>query len=140
MARTDATLVKAILLRDYDSRNNPSLTPFITSASMIVDRMVLCATESGITFSDAELLEIEGWVAAYRYTHNNPVYSSKSTDGRSGSFLREDSKNPYKAGALEMDPSGCLEQLLGPKKGIVPNFSWMGKTENEQQDYWERQV
>ena len=139
MARTTSTLVQAILLRDYDSRNSPSLTPFITSASVIVDRMVTCAALSGITFSDDELLEIEGWVAAYRYTHNNPVYSSKSTDGRSASFLREDSKNPYKLGALELDPSGCLNSLLDPKRKIQPGFSWLGKTESEQINYTERQ-
>lgn len=138
MARTDSDTVKEVLIRDYDLRNTPSLTPFIDSASAIVDRMVTCAAEKGFTFTDAELIMIETWVAAYRYTHNNPVYSSKSTDGRSASFLREDNANPYKRGALELDPSGCLATLLRPDKKRA-GFTWLGKRPSEAIPYTDRE-
>lgn len=136
MARTDADAVKAVLLRDYDQRNTPSLTTFITSASLIVDRVATCAAAKGYTLSDALLLEMETWVAAYRYTLNNPVYSSKSTDGRSASFVRDG--NPYKEGALALDPSGCLSVALDPKKATRPGFSWLGKRPSEATPYTDR--
>lgn len=138
MARTDDTTVKTLLLRDYDSVNSPGLTRFITGASMIVDRLVTCAAAKGVTFSDAELLEIETWVAAYRYTHNNPVYASKSTDGRSASFLRQGNDNPYRRGALELDPSGCLEALLRTTGQKRAGFSWLGKRPSEAVNFDER--
>lgn len=137
MARTTDTLVKAVLQRDYDLVNTPSLTRFIDSASMIVDRLVACATSRGYTLADAELAEIETWLAAYRYTHNNPVYASKSTDGRSASFLREGNRNPYLLGALELDPSGCLAFLTNPKKQRA-GFRWLGTTPSESTAFWER--
>lgn len=130
MARTDDAAVKAVLLHDYDGRNNPSLATFITSASLIVDQVAACAAAKGVTMSDALLAEIETWVAAYRYTHNNPVYQSKSTDGRSASFVREGGRNPYLLGAVELDPSGCLAALLSGKK-VRAGFTWLGKRPSE---------
>jgi hypothetical protein len=136
--RTTTGLVKELLQRDYDLRNSPPLTRHIKSASLIVDRMVACAVSKGITLTDDETLEIETWVAAYRYTHNNPVYTSKSTDGRSGSFLRDGNENPYKKGALELDPSGCLAGLLNPKKARA-GFSWLGKRPTDAVPYTDRE-
>lgn len=137
MARTSAALVKELLQRDYDLRNNPPLTVHINSASMIVDRMVVCATNKGFTYTDDELEMIERWVAGYRYTHTNPVYNSKSTDGRSAGFLRQDSQNPYKKGAEELDPSGCLIALLALKRARI-GMTWLGKRPSEAIDYPER--
>lgn len=136
--RTTSDLVKDLLQRDYDLRNTPSLTVHINSASMIVDRMVTCATNKGYTFTDEELEMIERWVSAYRYTHNNPVYTNKSTDGRSAGFLRQDNDNPYRRGALELDPTGCLELLLKASGKMRPSFSWLGKKRSEQIDFPDR--
>lgn len=138
MARTNETLVKAVLLRDYDLRRKPSLNPFITSASMIVDRLVTCAADKDVTFTDAELQTIESWVAAYRYTHNNPVYQSKSTDGRSASFVRQGNNNPYRQGATELDPTGCLEALLKSEGKRRVGFSWLGVTPSEARNFDDR--
>jgi hypothetical protein len=136
--RTTEDRVIAVIQRDYDLRNQPSLATFINSASLIVDRTVACAARKGITITDAEALEMETWVAGYRYTHNNPVYSSKSTDGRSASFLREGGENPYKKGALELDPSGCLDALLDPKKKVRLGLTWLGKRPTEAIDFDDR--
>lgn len=133
--RTNVRLVKDILLRDYDLRNEPNLMPFIRSAAHIVDRMIICATAKGFTISDDLATDIHTWLSAYRYSLNNPVYSSKSTDGRSASFLREG--NPYKQGAIELDPSGCLAALLDPNKQRI-GFSWLGKRPSESIPFDER--
>jgi hypothetical protein len=136
--RTTEALVKAVLQRDYDLRNTPSLTRYIASASMITDAWVTCATNKGYTVSDELATEMETWLSAYRYTHNLPVYTSKSTDGRSASFLREQNMNPYKLGALELDPSGCLAFLLDTKAKQKVGFSHLGKRPSEAIPYPDR--
>ena len=49
MARTTADLVKAVLAPglDYDLVRNPSLDPFISMATNLVDRVATCATSAG---------------------------------------------------------------------------------------------
>lgn len=137
--RTTETLVKGVLLRDYDSRNEPSLTPFIATASLLVDAVVTCAARKSVTFTDDHLELMERWLAAHYYTKNNPVYSSKSTDGRSASFVRDpQTPEPYKRVALDLDTTGCLAALLTDKKGRA-GFSWLGKKPTEAIPYTERE-
>lgn len=137
MARTSSALVKGLLLRDYDSRNNPSLTPFIETASLIVDQVSACAARKGLTVSDAFLEMMERWLAAHYYTKNNPTYSSKSNDGRSASFIRDPKvPEPYKAGAMEMDYTGCLTAVLNG--GQKASMTWLGKRPTEAVPFDER--
>lgn len=139
MARTDATSVQAILLKDYDAENAPSLTPFITWANLLLNRVVTCATAKGITFSDDELLALETWLAAHAYTANDPQYTSKSTAGASGSFAGAFDKglnsSRYGQMALSLDPSGCLDAITNRKRARA---FWLGKAPSEQIDYDQR--
>lgn len=113
MARTTEAAVKAILLRDYDSVNEPSLEPFIEIASAHVDNLA--------DTPQAEL--IERWLSAHFYVMADPVYISKSTDGVSGSFAgftfnRYTGYSPlmesrYGRMALAIDGSGALKSGSG---------------------------
>lgn len=136
MARTTPLAVENLLLKDYDSRNWPSLSPFIDSATVIVDRVVTCATAKGITLTTAEKELIERWLAAFFYTRSDPIYQSKSTDGSSASFVA-DPVDPerYRAGALAVDYSGCLAGIL---KGNRASAVWLGKRPSEQTSYVDR--
>jgi len=138
MARTTEALVKELLLRDYDSRNTPSLTVFIDTASAFIDAAVECAARQSITHTDAILELMETWAAAYFYTQNNPVYASKNTDGRSATFLREGQINPYKVGLLALDSTGCLTLLLSVKKRRA-GFTWLGKRASVATNFWDRE-
>jgi hypothetical protein len=130
MARTSSALVQGLLLRDYDTRNNPSLTPFIDTASLVVDAVAACAARKGLTVSDEFLEMLERWLAAHYYTKNNPTYSSKSNDGRSASYIRDPKvPEPYKAGAMELDYTGCLLAVLN--SGARVSMTWLGKRPRE---------
>ncbi len=139
MARTNAELVKAVLLDDYGPRASgilPSLTPFINAASLIMDRVQTCAINRGRTLSTAELLEIETWTAAYFYTKPDPAYQSKSSGKSSGAFIRDqDCPNPYLSGAMQLDTSGCLTAILKRQRAMV---TWGGLPEGDQLSYEER--
>lgn len=132
--RTTSGSVQSILLSDYDGTS--SLTTFIQGASFIVDRLVTCAAEDGTTFSSDELELIEAYLAAYRYTLSDRVYTSKSTSKASGSFLHDKEHNPYLKGAMDLDPTGCLRQLLSNK--YRAGAEWLGKAPSEQVDYEDR--
>lgn len=137
MARTTAGLVKGLLLRDYDTVQTPSLSPFIATAALLVDAVVTCAARKGLTLSDAHLELLERWLAAHYYTKSNPVYASKSTDGRSASFVRDTKvPEPYKAGALDLDTTGCLAAILDGNRKV--GFTWLGKRPSEAVPYDQR--
>ena len=136
--RTTATAVKDILApgKDYDSIDEPKLTPFIRAANLTTNRVATCATAKGIPLSSDELLEIETWMACYYYTRSDPIYQSRSTKGKSGQFVA-DPNDPerYRAGAIALDPSGCLKSIL---MGNRAGASWLGKAPSEQIDYVDR--
>lgn len=135
--RTTASLVQAVLGDDYGPRLDgslPDLTPFITAANTITNRVVACASAKGLALSDGgqdtEAEQVERWLAAYFYTKQDPIYSSKSTSGASGSFVRDaDEANPYRGAAINIDYSGCLAAIL---KRQFAFFSWLGKPPSAQ--------
>lgn len=114
--RTNATAVKAILVYNYDFKRNPDLTGFMDSASNIVDRVVSDAVVVGVAVTDVQAELIERWLSAYFYCKMDPLYTTKSTQGASGSFVTSTSleaeQERYKRGAIELDPSGCLHAIL----------------------------
>lgn len=136
MARTTQLAVENLLLKDYDTRNRPSLSPYIDSATVVVDRVVTCATAKGITLTTAEKELIERWLAAFFYTRTDPIYQSKGTDGSSASFV-SDPVDPerYRAGAAAVDYSGCLLNIL---KGQTARGVWLGKRPSQQVAYVDR--
>jgi hypothetical protein len=133
--RTTPGSVQAILLSDYDGES--ALDIFIRGANSIVDRLVTCAADEGYTFTTAEKELLEAYVAAYRYSLSDRLYSSRNTSKAGGSFLMpEGNQNPYFRAAIELDPSGCLRELLTPAPK-AEGF-WLGKAPSEQTDYTDR--
>lgn len=136
MARTTSNNVSAILLEDYDTNN--SLTPFIETASTIVDTVNNCASLKGISLSSTQLELIERWLAAHYYVMSDQNYRSKRTEGASAVYQGETGKyfeaSKYGQTALSIDYSGCLKSLMNPRVGVY----WLGKELNEQQTYNQR--
>lgn len=134
--RTTPEVVQSILGSDYDTANMPDLTPRIRAANLLVSRVATCASDKGVPLTTGELTEIEAWLAAWYYTKTDPVYLSRSTAGRSGAFVRgKEEPEPYKDGALALDPSGCLNALLNRRRAMV---AWGGKVEADQIDVDQR--
>lgn len=139
MARTTDTLVKGVLLLDYDSRRLHSLTPFIEAANLIVSRVATCATRKEMTLSSDELEMIERWLAAHMYVQSDQTFASKSTSGASGSHHGQTGmgleNSKYGQTAKMLDPSGCLAAL---DKQQVAGAHWLGKPPSEQTPYVDR--
>lgn len=135
--RTTTDNVQGILGKNYDP--TVLVDPFIESATVIVDRVVTCASSKGIPLTTTEAELVERWVAAHMYAAADPLYTSRSTNKASGSFqgqfgMRLESTD-YGQRALSIDPSGCLAAI---SKGARIGFGWGGKTEPEQLTYRER--
>ena len=137
MARTNAAAVKTLMApgRDYDTRRNPDLSPFIDTASLMVDRVAECAEEEGDSLSDAALELIERWLSAHFYQQSDQGYSSKSTGGASGSFHGQTGMRlegtKYGQTALDLDHSGCLQAITGESRAEA-SLDWLGKPPSEQ--------
>lgn len=132
MARTTSAAVKLVLQDDYDSANEPSLVPFLDTATAMVDRVATCATRKSWTLSAAELELIERWLAAHFYCQGDPSYVSRSTAGASGNFTGQFGMGldgtRYGQQAQAIDTSGCLAALA---KRRVAGGAWLGKTDRE---------
>ena len=144
--RTTEVAVKQILARNYDEDKQTEIYPFISAASVIVDRVITCAAAKSITLTTTETELIERWLAAHFYCAGpDLLYSSKSTAGASASFqgqtgMHLDSTS-YGQMAKTLDYSGCLteidkrqEQTAG---GRASGF-WLGKAPSAQTDYRDR--
>lgn len=131
MPRTTAPSVKAVLGQNYDTRNNPSLSPYIDTASALVDEVVRLAADYSRVLSAHTAELIERWLAAHYYTVMDPLYVSQGTLSSSGSF------NPrsYKDVAIELDTTGILAGLLKQNRA---GGEWLGKTASEQLSWDQR--
>lgn len=137
MSRTNANAVRDLLGNQYDGSS--SLIPFIDTASVIVTRVVACATKKSVTLSTEEQELIERYLAAHFYGNKDQFYSSKSTAGASASFMgqtgmRLDGSN-YGQTAQTLDPSGCLAAL---SKGAKASIMWLGKNKLDRIDAEDR--
>lgn len=120
-ARTNAGAVQSILGLNYDKKRRPDLTPFINSASDVVDQVLALSRGKsrvkalgGLTATT--LANIEMWVAAHLYVVSDPLYMSRSTEGASGAFQRAPAKDglassDYGKTAMDIDWSGCLTNI-----------------------------
>lgn len=141
MARTTSTLVQGILISDYDKKTD--LTPYIDSASTIIDRVLTCATRKGISLSSTELELMERWLSAHAYTqmdrlrkkqeiHAGPGKSVGEYQGQWGMYLDSTSYGQF---AQSLDASGCLAALGKQKRA---SLYWLGLPVSQQTDYEER--
>lgn len=139
MSRTNSAAVVLILGNNYDSTNVPSLTPFIDTATAIVNRVAACAILKGKTLTSEELELIERWLSAHFYTMMDPTFKSRSTASASGSWRGSDGMkldaSLYGQQAKMLDYSGCLESF---EKRQVIRVEWLGKPPSTQTDYEER--
>lgn len=134
MARTTSTAVQTLLGGNYDADNQPSLSPFIDAANLIVTRCDTLASANGYTLSTAEKEMIERYLSAHLYTVQDALYSSRSTLGASGSFIR-DKDGDYLKAAKMIDPSGALATVLDNN---TAGGAWLGKTVSETLSFDER--
>jgi len=120
--RTKPELVEAVLGGTAEESNwdgMTDLTPYISSATVIVDRVYSAALNkafNAVTLTAQELELIERWLAAHFYCTMDPLYRSKSTLGASGQFQRGQAAagfetTDYGARACEIDYSGCLRAI-----------------------------
>lgn len=128
--RTNSAAVTAILGQNYDSgsesRDPVDLTPYMETASSLIDQVVACATRKGVVISSTQTELMERWMSGYYYTQMDPLYKSRSTLGASGAFAEQS----YKEAAVDMDPSGCLNALLKRQRARI---EWVGKTPDERE-------
>lgn len=143
MARTTSAAVQALMLpgQDYDTLANPSLTPFIDTASALVDDVVTCAAADGVTLTAARLELIERWLAAHCYCMSDQTYASKNTEGAGASFHGQTGMHleasKYGQMAARLDSSGCLESIAGAERKVASGF-WLGKAPSGQTPYRSR--
>jgi hypothetical protein len=140
MARTNAQAVKDILTAggNYDTKRNPPLAPFVATASALVDAAAACMTRKGLAVPAATLELMERWLAAHAYCQSDALYRSRSTEGASGAFVRPKGEDePFELMATKLDTTGCLGAVLRQRRA---GGVWLGKTEVEQLDAWQRGV
>ena len=143
MNRTTPEAVQAILVGNYDSDDRPDLTPFIEQASLLVDEIDTNDTEGVMTTKALEMVERN--LAAHFYHAADPLYTSRSTAGASGSFQGQYGMgfagNTYGQNALLLDRTGTLArrnselQEGGRRK---PSMTWLGKPEMDSLIYRDR--
>lgn len=128
-------------MRDYDSVNQPSLTPFIRTANLVTNRMNTCATAKDYTLDSDLLLEIETWLAAHFYSMSDRPYSTTRTDKAYAKFQGITKMgleaSHYGQTALNLDYSGCLSIINSTTNKSV-SVTWLGKPPSEQTDYEDR--
>jgi hypothetical protein len=129
--RTTSAAVKLILGNHYDSANNPSLDPFIESASVMIDQVVTCATAKGVTLTTAQLEIIERWLSAHFYALSDPIESERITGKAASKFQGATGTGfnftAYGQMAVRMDSSGCLSEMNSTQQATV---LWLGTTES----------
>ena len=98
--------VRKIITNDPDIK----LTPFITSASNLVDYVDACDTDNDL--SDDELLQIEIFLSAHFYSLIDPRHQSYSIGKSSGNYQGQTGEGlrstHYGTHAMLMDTTGCL--------------------------------
>lgn len=139
--RTTAAKVKSILLDDFDSVDEPSLTAFIETACVMVNRVETCAITRGKSLTVAELELVERWLAAHCYAMSDQPLSSKSTEGASGNFQGQTGMyleaTKYGQMAMKIDWSGCLEAIAKPERKVAGGV-WLGRPPSAQTPYNQR--
>lgn len=120
------------------------LTPFITIANLLTDRVVTCATSRGSSLTDDEAKYIEAWLSAHFYSIRDEGYTSKKTGDASATFKGQTGKSldstHYGQTAKLLDTSGCLAEISkDAEKGVTQaSMTWLGKPPSEQTDYVDR--
>lgn len=116
--RVEDTDVRAIITTAITD-----ISPYITVASMLTDRVATAGTSAGITVGTTTLFEIERWLSAHAITAADNRSSSEGvTGGGAGANISYQYKlglnlqnSHYGQMALSLDPTGLLNKI---SKGI----------------------
>lgn len=141
--RTTAAKVRDLLMRDYDSVDEPSLTPHLETAYALTSRAVAYAQDHSLALSTAEAELVERWLAAHFYAMSDQPYEEEWTgkgkaayQGRGVSFGKYLEASKYGQQAAILDRGGYLQALAaGRRTGRV---EWLGKAPSQQTPYWQR--
>lgn len=135
-SRTSEKMVKDVLMSDYGPKSdgtNPTLSPFIATAAVMVTRVATCAAAKDMTLTSEELRLIETWLAAHFYVMSDQVAASRSEAGASASHQGQTGMyleaSKYGQTALTMDYSGCLAALSKHRRATA---AWLGLPPSEQ--------
>jgi hypothetical protein len=135
--RTTELQVIGVLGANYDGTT--SLTPFIDTATSLVDDIDMADTSS--LMSDNRLELIERYLAAHFYAHADMIAASRSTGAAGGSFQGQTSLGfdgtYYGQTAKRLDATGLLMKLDMPVRPKA-SLKWMGKIKDDQLDADER--
>jgi hypothetical protein len=127
-SRTDAAAVQAILGKNWD--NLTVVTPFIETASMVMDGVAACAIDNGETLTDFELEIIERWLSAHYYLIMDQIFSAKRSEGAIAQFQGKTNmyleSTIYGQTAMRLDRSGCLNAIGGAEFKKARGF-WLGR-------------
>lgn len=127
--RTTVNEVKTALARNYDSAVD--LSPYLKSASVVVDRLIVAAANKGYTLTSTELELIECWLSCWMYTQTDPMYKSKRTGSASGRY----DDHTYLNNAYAVDWTNCLQNLIMNQKATLV---WGGKAVSEKVNFNDR--
>ncbi len=124
--RTTSDLVIKALDADYNGTTD--VNQHIAEASLLINRVVTCASRKGSPLSSDEAEMLERLVAAHNYACVDQPYSSRSTSSASGQFQGQTNAQnlggtKYGQRALLLDYSGCLQVL---SKRQVASAAWLG--------------
>ena len=126
---------------DYDLVANPDLTPFIDTASALVDDVAECATNKGKPLTSGRLELLERWLAAHFYQQSDQGYTQRATLRASGTFQGDTGmyleSTKYGQTARNLDSSGCLNAIANGTRKVAGGF-WAGKPPSEQINYEDR--
>lgn len=126
--RTTQSAVEGILVDHYDGVT--SLTPFITAANSITNKVA--ANDSASLLDAADLELIERWLAAHFYAHSDQMPQSKNTGRASASFQGQTgmhlTSTYYGQTAMMLDATGYLTliQQDALKGKAVASAVWLG--------------
>lgn len=142
-ARTTPELVAGIIEVD----DSIILTPFISAASSLVDRVEASAEArdllqdgpgTGDKTREDKLQEIETFLAAHFYTLRDPRPTSESAGSVSSTYQsRVDLRlftSPYGQMAVVLDETGTLEAIQAGNNGKQPRragMTWAGMTPDQ---------
>jgi hypothetical protein len=135
--RTTERAVKAILGDNYDG--TAGLSPFIDTATILVDRIV--AADASSEMPAAALERVEAYLAAHFYAHSDQITASRSTGRASGSFQGQTGMGfdatLYGQTAKRLDATGLLVKLDQPLRPKA-TCAWLGKQPADQLNADER--
>lgn len=141
--RTTPELVAGIIEVDEEI----ALTPFISAAAALVDRVESYAIENELLLDGAgtddptreeKLQQIETWLAAHFYTVRDPRPTSESARGVGSNYQSAVTyslfTSHYGQHAMLLDETGVLQQISAGANGTrrkQAKVSWVGKTAEE---------